>query len=116
MSALEEQQGMMLHVMSEVVKLRKAIDSLRCAHSAEGKIVAEGSKLPGWHSVQDTEASTMKEDDKGKALGKPALPAEAPSVQVEACNGGCGSAAGAVSGTPNQPWLFTTLDVHICGG
>ena len=32
---------------------------------AEGKIVAEGRELSGWYSVQDTEASMMKEDDKG---------------------------------------------------
>ena len=116
MSALEQQQGMMLCMMSEVVKLRKAIDSLRRARGAEGKIVAEGSKLSGRYSVQDTEASAMMEDDKDKALGKPVSSVEAPSVQAEACDGGCDSAVGAVGGTPDQPQLSMTLNVHVHGG
>ena len=58
----------------------------------------------------------MKESNKGKAQGTPMSLAGAPCVQVEVCDSGCGSAAGVVSGTPDQPWLPTAPDVHVCGG
>ena len=103
MSALEEQQRVMLCVMSEMVRLGKVIKDLRHAHSAEGKVVKEGSELSGRYGVQGTDASTVKEGDKGKAPGEPVSPAEAPSTQAEVCKGSGGSAAGAVSGTPDQP-------------
>ena len=53
--------------------------------------------------MQEADASMMEESDKGKAQGKPASPAEAPCVQAGVCDSGCDSAAGAVSGTPDQP-------------
>ena len=40
-SALEEQQGMMLRVMSEMVKLGKAIEGSGRARCAEGKVAKE---------------------------------------------------------------------------
>ena len=116
MSALEEQQRMVLHVMGEVVKLGKVIEGSRCARGAEGKIVEEGDELSGRHSVQEADASAMKESDKGKAPGTPTLLAEAPCMQAEVCDGGCDSAAGAVGGTPDQPRLSTTPDFHVRGG
>ena len=66
---------MMLHVMSEMVRLRKVIEGSRCAHSAEGKVVEEGGELSGGYSVQGTDASVMEEDNKGKAQGMPRLSA-----------------------------------------
>ena len=45
MSALEEQQRMMLCMMGEMVKLRKAIEGSRQVRSAEGKVVEEGSRF-----------------------------------------------------------------------
>ena len=116
MSALEEQQRMVLHVMGEVVKLRKDIKGLRCVCGAEGKIVEEGGELSGGYSVQEADAPAMEESDKGKALGKPALPVEAPSMQVRVCKGSCDSAASAVGGTSNQPWLSMAPDIHVQGG
>ena len=103
MSALEEQQRMMLHVMGEVVKLRKIIEGSRRARGAEGKIVEEGGEFSGGHGVQEADASVMKENDKGKAQGKPTLLAEAPCMQTEVCDSGCDSTAGAVGGTSDQP-------------
>ena len=94
---------MVMCVMGEVVKLRKAIKGLRCVHGAEGKVIKEGGELSGRHSVQEADASVMRGSSKGKAQGKPVLFAEAPCMQAEVCDSGCGSAAGAVSGTPNQP-------------
>ena len=52
---------MMLRVMGEVVKLRKAIDRSRHAHSAEGKVVKEGSEFSGRYSVQEVGAPAVKE-------------------------------------------------------
>ena len=57
----------------------------------------------GRYGVQEADASTMEESNNSKALGKPMLPAEVPSVQAGVCDSGCDSAAGAVSGIPNQP-------------
>ena len=48
MSALEEQQRMVLRMTGEVVKLRKVIEGSRCARGAEGTIVKEGSELSAW--------------------------------------------------------------------
>jgi hypothetical protein len=115
-SALEEQQKMMLRVMGEVVKLGKAIEGSRRARRAKGKDVEESGELSGGYDVQGTDASAVKEGDKGKALGEPASPAEDPSMQAGVCDGGCGSAAGAVGGTPDQPRLSTAPDVHVRGG
>ena len=112
-SALEEQQRMVLRVMSEMVRLGKVIEGSRRARGADGKVVEEGGGFSGGYGVQEADASVMEECDKGKALGKPTLPAGAPSVQVEACESGCGSAAGAVGGTPDQPRLSAVQDVHI---
>ena len=107
---MEEQRRMMLLMMSEMVRLRKVIEGSGRVHGTEGKVVEEGGKFSGGHGVQKADASAMEECDKGslRALGKPASPAEAPSVllsavQVGACESGCGSAAGAVGGTPDQP-------------
>ena len=94
---------MMLHVMGEMVRLRKAIKGLRCVHSAEGKVVKEGGEFSGRHGVQEADASVMEESDKGKAQGKPVPPVKAPCVQAGVCNSGCDNAAGAVGGTPDQP-------------
>ena len=44
-SALEEQQRMVLRVMSEMVKLGKAIEGSRRARGAEGKVVEEGGEI-----------------------------------------------------------------------
>ena len=115
-SALEEQQRMMLCMMGEMVKLRKAIEGLRQARGAEGKVIEEGGRFSCRYSVQEADAPVMKESDKGKAQGTSMSLAGAPCVQAEVCNSGCGSAAGAVSGTPDQPRLPTTPDVHVCGG
>ena len=115
-SAVGEQQRMVLCVMSEMVRLGKVIEGSGRAHGAEGKVVEEGSELSGGHGVQEADASAMKEGDKGKALGKPASPAEAPGVQAGVCEGSCDSAAGAVSGTPDPPRLSTAPDVHVRGG
>ena len=113
--ALEEQQGTMLRMMGKVVKLRKAIEGPGRARSAKGKIVT-GGELSGRRSVHKAGAPTMKESSKGEAQGTPASLTEAPCVQAEVCDGGCDSAAGAVSGTPDQPQLSTTPDVHVQGG
>ena len=115
-SALEEQQRMVLRVMGEVVKLGKVIEGSRHARGAEEKVVEEGGKFSGGYGVQGADAPAMEESDKGKALGKPVLPAEAPSVQARVCEGSRGSAAGAVGGTSDQPWLSTAPDVHVRGG
>ena len=115
-SALEEQQKMVLRVMSEMARLGKVIEGSRRACGAEGKVVEEGDEFSGGYGVQETDASVVKENDKGKALGKPASPAEAPSVQAGVCEGSSGSAAGAVGGTPDQPRLSTVPDVHVRGG
>ena len=103
-------------MMGEVVKLRKAIKGLRCAHGAEGEVVEEGGGFSGGYSVQEADASAMRGGDEGKTQGTPMLSAEAPCVQAEVHDGGCGSAVGAVSGIPNQPQLPTAPDVHVCGG
>ena len=103
MSALEEQQKMMLCVMSEVVRLRKFMEGLGCVCGAEEKVVKEGGELSGRHSVQVVGASAMKESGKGKAQSMPVSFVEAPCMQAEVCNSGCDSAASVVGGTPNQP-------------
>ena len=115
-SALEEQQRMMLRVMSEMVRLRNVIEGSRRARGAEGKVVEEGGELSGGYGVQGMDASAVKEGDKGTALGEPASPAEAPSMQAEVCEGSGGSAAGAVGGTPDQPRLSAAPVVHVRGG
>ena len=94
---------MVLHMMSEMVRLRKVIEGSRRARSAEGKVIEEGGEFSGRYSVQEADASVMKESDKGKAQGTLMSLAEAPCVQAEVCDGGCDSAAGVVSGTLNQP-------------
>ena len=106
----------MLRVMSEMVKLRKVIEGSWRVRGAVGKVVEEDSELSGGYGVQETDASAVKENDTGKALGTSASPAEAPSVQAGVCEGSGGSAAGAVSGTPDQHRLLTALDVHVRGG
>ena len=53
--------------------------------------------------MQEADASEVEGDSTGNASGKLTSPVEAPSMQVEACDGSCDSAAGAVSGTPDQP-------------
>ena len=115
-SALEEQQRMMLRVMGEVVKLGKAIEGSRRARGAEGKVVEEGGGFSGGYGVQEADAPVMEENDKGKAQGTPTSLAGAPCVQAEVCDGGCGSAVGAVGGIPDQPRLPTAPDVHVRGG
>ena len=115
-SALEEQQRMVLRVMSEMVRLGKVSEGSRRARGADGKVVEEGGGFSGGYGVQEADASAMEECDEGKALGKPTSPVEAPSVQVEACESGCDSAAGAVGETPDQPRLSAVHDVHIRGG
>jgi hypothetical protein len=112
-SALEEQQQMLLRVMSEVVRLGKFMEGSGRARGAEEKVVEEGGELSGRHGVQEADSSAMKENGKGEAQGKPASFAEAPYMQAEVCDGVCGSAAGAVGGTPDQPRLSTTPDVHV---
>ena len=84
---------MMLRVMSEMVRLKKVIEGSGRARGAEGKVVEEGGEFSGGHGVQEADASTMKESDKGKAQGTPMLLVEAPCMQAEVCDGGCGSAA-----------------------
>ena len=116
MSALAEQQRVVLRVMIETVRLRTVIEGSGRARGAERKVVEEDGKFSGGHGVQEADASAMEENDKGKALGKSASPVEAPSVQVGVCEGSCGSAAGAVGGTPDQPRLSTAPDVHVRGG
>ena len=58
----------------------------------------------------------MEGNGTGSTLGKPMLSVEAPSMQAGACDGSCDNAAGAVSETPDQPWLSVAADVHIQGG
>ena len=112
-SALEEQQKMPLRVMGEVVKLGKAIEGSRRARGAEGKVVKEGGEISGGYGVQEADASAMRESDEGKAQGTPTSPAEAPCVRAEVRDGGCGSAAGAVGGIPDQPRPSTVAGVHV---
>ena len=107
---------MVLCMMSEMVRLGKVIEGLWRVRSAVGRVVEEGGKLSGGYGVQETDASAVKENNTGKALGTSASPAKAPSVQAEICEGSGGSAAGAVGGTPDQPRLLTALDVHVRGG
>ena len=64
-SALEEQQRIMLRVMSEMVRLRKVIEGSRRARGTEGKVVEEGGELSGGYGVQEADTSAMKESDKG---------------------------------------------------
>ena len=78
MSALEEQQRMMLCVMGEVVKLRKAIEGSRRAHSAEEKVIEEGGEFSGGYSVQEVGAVEESATRARQVLGKPASPAEGP--------------------------------------
>ena len=115
-SALEEQQRMMLRMMNEMLKLGKAIEGSRRARGAEGKVVEEGGGFSRGYGVQEADAPAMRESDMGKAQGMPTSLAGAPCVQAEVCDGGCGSAAGAVGGTPDQPRLPTAPDVHVRGG
>ena len=115
-SALEEQQKMLLRVMGEVVKLRKAIEGSRRARSAEGKIAKEGSEFSGGYSLQETDAPMVEVSNKGKTLGKPTLPVEDPTMQVRVCAGSRDSAAGAVGGTPDRPRLSMAPGVHVRGG
>ena len=104
---MEEQQKVVLRVMSEMVRLGKVIEGSGRARNAEGKVVEEASGFSGRHGVQEADASVMEESDKGKALGKPASPAETPSVQAGVCEGSCGSAAGARSvEQPTSPDCF----------
>ena len=93
MSALGEQQRMVLRVMSEMMRLRKVIEGSGRARGAKGKVVEEGGEFSGRHGAQEADASAVEKSDKGKALGKPASPAEAPSVQAGVCEGSRGSAA-----------------------
>ena len=113
MSALEEQQKMMLRVMSEMLRLRKVIEESGCARGAGGKVIEEGGESSGRHSVQKMGASTVKKSDKGKGQGKPVSLVEAPSMQAGVCDGGCGSAVGAVGGIPGQPQPSTVTGVHV---
>ena len=115
-SALEEQQRMMLRMMNEMLKLGKAIEGSRRARGAEEKIVEEGGGFSRGYGVQEADAPAMEESDKGKAQGTSSSLAGAPCVQAEVCDGGCGSAVGAVGGTPDQPRLPTAPDVHVRGG
>ena len=108
-SALEEQQRMVLRMMSEMVRRGQVIEGSWCACSAAGKVIEEGGELPGRSGVQETGASAVKENDTGKALGTSASPVEAPSMQAGVCEGSGGSAAGAVGGTPDQPRLLTAI-------
>ena len=94
---------MMLRVMSGMVRLGKVIEGSRRARGAEGKVVEEGGEFSGGYGVQETDASAVKENDTGKALGKPASPEEAPCAQARVCDGGCDSAAGAVGNTRPAP-------------
>jgi hypothetical protein len=71
-SALEEQQRMMLRVMSEMLRLGKVIEESGRARGAGGKDVEEGDESSGRHGVQKAGASAVKKSDKGKAQGKPA--------------------------------------------
>ena len=73
------------------------------ARGTEGKVVEEGDEFSGGYGVQEADAPAVEESDEGETLGKPASPAEDPSMQAGVCDGGCGSAAGAVGGTPDQP-------------
>ena len=103
MSALGEQQRMVLCVMSKMVRLRKVIEGSGHAHGAKGKVAGECGESTGRYGVQEADASAMGKNGKGKAKGKPALLAEAPSMQAGVCGGGCDSAAGVVGGIPDQP-------------
>ena len=62
-SALEEQQRMVLRVMSEMLRLRKVIEESGRARGARGKVVEEGGESSGRHSVQKAGASAMKKSD-----------------------------------------------------
>ena len=94
---------MLLHVMSEMVRLGKVIEGSRRARGAKGKVIKEGGKLSGRYSVHAADTSVMEECNEGEALGKPMSPAEAPGMQAGVCDGGCDGAAGAVGGIPDQP-------------
>ena len=99
--------------MNERVKVATIVEESGHAQRVEKKAVEEVGAVSGGHSVQEADASEVEGDGTGNALGKPASPAEAPSMQAEACEGSCDSAAGAVSGTPGQPRLSAASDVHV---
>ena len=50
---------MVLCVMSEMVRLRKVIEGSGHARGAEGKVIEEGGKFSGRHSVQEVDASAQ---------------------------------------------------------
>ena len=54
-SALEEQQRMVLRVMSEMVRLGKVIEGSRRARGAEEKVVEEGGEFSGGYGVQEAD-------------------------------------------------------------
>ena len=115
-SALEEQQGIMLHVMSERVKLGKAIEGSGCARCAEGKVVEEVGTVSGEHGAQKTDASTVEQSSMNSALGKPTSPVGAPGMQMEVCDVSCGNVNRAVGVTPNRPQSSAMAGVHKRGG
>ena len=76
---------MMLRVMSEVVKLGKAIEGSRRARGAEGKVVEEGGEFSGGYGVQEADAPTVEESDKGKTLGTCAGVSPRRLRRIQAC-------------------------------
>ena len=88
-----------------MAKIVTVVTESRRAQRVEVKAAEEFEAASGGQGVQETDASVVVGDDVGQAPGKPASPAEAPTVQARACEGSCGSVVGAVSGTPDQPQL-----------
>ena len=118
-SALGVQQDITLRVMNKMVTVAKVaaiVEKSGRVHQVEKKAAEEGGVSSGGHSVQEADASVVEGDSMGSVLGKPVSPGAAPSVQAEACDGSCDSAAGVVSGTPDQPRLSAAAGFHAQEG
>ena len=94
------QDGMIKCVVDKLIMAMATFLESQHAHRVEEKAAEEVGVGSGGHDVQVMAASVVEGNSTGSALGKPTLSTEAPSMQARACDGSCGSAAGAVSETP----------------
>jgi hypothetical protein len=114
--AMRVQDSMIERMADNLIAAVASILESQRAHRVEEK-AAEGVGVgSGGHDVQVMAASAVGGNGTGNALGKPTSSAGALSVQARACDGSCGSAAGAVGRKPDLPRLPVAAHVHIRGG
>ena len=114
-TVVEELRGDMLRVVDTMAGLARSMDALQRACKAAGEVVDGVGAASGEHCGQVPDDAVPMEGVMDDAGGIYVAGAESPSVQAQACEGRCGSAAGAVGGTPDLPRLSTAPCPLCCG-